>query len=95
MRRVGPESFHVVERPLPGLEEMRHQIDGFSDLAYCLLGLPEEYAPDADCLREGVSMFHQRHRSLLRNNSTLRAVTALVARLLRERLDSYGIPQAQ
>jgi DNA polymerase-3 subunit epsilon len=67
--------------------EMSHQISGFSDLAYCLLGLPGEYAPDADCLREGVSMFHQRHRSLLRNNSTLRAVTALGARLWRERLE--------
>jgi DNA polymerase-3 subunit epsilon len=67
--------------------EMRHQIDGFSDLAYCLLGLPEEYAPDADCLREGVNMFHERHRSLLYSNSALRAVTALGAGLWRERLE--------
>jgi len=67
--------------------EMSHQIDGFSDLAYRLIGLPEEYAPDADCLREGLSVFHQRHRGLIHSNSALRATTALGARLWRERLE--------
>ena len=67
--------------------KMSHRVDGFSDLAYRLLGLPEEYAPDADCLREGVSIFHQRHHSLLHSHSALRAVTALGAQLWRERLE--------
>jgi DNA polymerase-3 subunit epsilon len=67
--------------------EMNHQINGFSDLAYCLLGLPEAYPPDTDCLREGISIFDQRHRSLLYKNSALRAVTALGVRLWRERLE--------
>ncbi|MGD8763577.1 MAG: exonuclease domain-containing protein [Desulfobacteraceae bacterium] len=72
---------------------MSHRIDDFSDLAYCLLGLPAEYAPDADCLREGVSMFHQRHRGLLYSNSALRAVTALGARLWRERLEQLELDE--
>jgi DNA polymerase-3 subunit epsilon len=75
--------------------EMSHQIDGFSDLASCLLGLPEEYAPDADCLREGVSMFHQRHHSLLYSNSALRAITALGARLWRERLEMLDLGEPE
>ncbi len=73
---------------------MGDRIHGFSDLAYRLLSLPEEYAPDADCLRQGVAMFHQRHRTILHSNSTLRTLTQLGARLWREHLELLEFAEA-
>jgi DNA polymerase-3 subunit epsilon len=60
---------------------------GFGKMAYTLLGIPLEYAPEADCLRKGFEIFKQRHARRLHRKHPLRILTELGARLWREHLE--------
>ncbi len=60
---------------------------GFEKMAYTLLGIPLEYAPEEDCLREGFEIFKHRHERRLHQKLPLRILTELGARLWREHLE--------
>ncbi|MEE4262720.1 MAG: GIY-YIG nuclease family protein, partial [Desulfobacteraceae bacterium] len=51
-----------------------------------LLGLSPEHAPDSACLQKGLAIFRAEHCALHQNQSPLRLLTALGARLWRERI---------
>jgi DNA polymerase-3 subunit epsilon len=53
-----------------------------------LLGLAPEYAPDIACLKEGLEIFREDHRDLFTNQSPLRLMTGLGARLWRLRMEA-------
>ena len=59
----------------------------FEKIAYTLLGIPLEYAPEKDCIREGLEIFRQRHQNILHQRHPLRILTWLGARLWREHLE--------
>ena len=59
----------------------------FGKIADTLLGIPLEYAPEKDCLREGVEIFRQRHDGVLQQGHPFRILTGLGARLWREHLE--------
>jgi len=59
----------------------------FEKLADTLLGISLEYAPEKDCLREGVEIFRQRHDGVLQQGHPFRILTGLGARLWREHLE--------
>jgi DNA polymerase-3 subunit epsilon len=56
-----------------------------------LLGIPESYAPDIDCLRAGLALFFTQHREPMRHLPGLRAITAIGARLRRDALAAVEI----
>ena len=56
-------------------------------MAYTLLGIPLEYAPEKDCLREGFEIFKQRHAKHLYQQHPLRILTGLGAQFWREHLE--------
>ena len=51
-----------------------------------LLGLAPEFAPDPDCLKQGLEIFRVDNRNLLKNQTPLRFLTGLGARLWRLKL---------
>jgi DNA polymerase-3 subunit epsilon len=53
-----------------------------------LLGLAPEYAPDPACLQEGLAIFRQEHCNSIQNQSPLRLLTGLGARLWRRRMEA-------
>ena len=50
-----------------------------ADKGAALLGLTPEYAPDPDCLLQGLEIFREDHHALLKNQSPLRFLTGLGA----------------
>ena len=72
----------LLEEGLPVDDE---KIAGFIDQ---FLGLPIEYAPGIDCLREGFGAFQRQHQKIFCCQNALRALTCLGARLWRERLEA-------
>ena len=56
------------------------------ELGYIILGVPQAYAPEPDCLAEGLDLFEHDHRTHLRHPSPLRTLTALGHRLWGQRL---------
>ena len=54
--------------------------------AYAILGVSQTYAPETDCLVEGLVLFRQNHSDRLDNHSTLRIITELGRKLWGERL---------
>jgi DNA polymerase-3 subunit epsilon len=61
--------------------------EGFEKMAYTLLGIPLEHAPEKDCLRKGFEIFKQRHEKRLHQQHPLRILTGLGAQLWREHLE--------
>ena len=57
---------------------------------YALLGVPPTYAPEADCLAEGLALFAHHHRARLKNPSALRILTGLGHELWGERLKAIA-----
>jgi len=56
------------------------------ELGYTILGVPQDYAPEPDCLAEGLDIFRHNHLTRSSHPSSLRTLTALGHRLWRERL---------
>jgi len=69
--------------------------DDHLKLAYAVLGLPPEYAPEIDCLRDGFIIFRENHRSRMKNpnQSALRFLTALGAHLWRQRMETAALAE--
>lgn len=59
-----------------------------------ILALPPEYAPDIECLRAGFELFREHYQEQLGNQTPLRFLTALGARLWRQRLAAQDLEEA-
>jgi DNA polymerase-3 subunit epsilon len=55
---------------------------------YVILGIPEAYAPEPDCLTEGLALFRQNHLTRLMQPSPLRFLAGLGRKLWHERLEA-------
>ena len=55
-------------------------------IGHAILGVPEAWGPQPDCLAEGLALFHRRHLPLLKNSCPLRFLTGLGFTLWRRRL---------
>jgi DNA polymerase-3 subunit epsilon len=60
--------------------------DNFLQSAYVILGIPEAYAPEPDCLTEGLALFRQNHLTRLAQTSPLRFLAGLGRKLWQARL---------
>ncbi len=60
--------------------------DHFLKNAYTLLGVSQAYAPEPDCLVEGLALFRRKHRERLNNPSARRILVGLGRELWNERL---------
>lgn len=60
--------------------------DDLVRIGYAILGMPEVYAPQAECLLEGLTLFRRNHLMRLEQRCPLRILTGLGFRLWRERL---------
>jgi len=56
-----------------------------------ILGLPPEYAPEMNCLMEGLTNFRQKHKKQLKRHPPVRALTALGARLWWNRIEALSL----
>ncbi len=65
------------------------------ELGYAILGVPPDYAPEPDCLVEGLDLFHHHHRVRSSHPSPLRILTALGHRFWRERLEELAKAQTE
>jgi len=61
---------------------------------YSMLAPAPEYAPEFDCLKEGLAIFRQQHGSRLKSQSPLRFLTGLGAELWQAKLDAAALAQA-
>ena len=59
-----------------------------------VLALPPEYAPEFDCLKEGFEIFRQQYGKRLNNQTPLRFLTGLGAKLWQAKLDAAALAQA-
>ena len=64
--------------------------DGVQSIGIRIMGLSEEYAPEPECLQQGLEMFQRKYRHRLKTQPPLRALTAIGARLWRERLEAMA-----
>jgi DNA polymerase-3 subunit epsilon len=64
-------------------------------IADTLLGLPAEYAPEKECLLEGLEVFRHRHYGVLQQGRPLQIITGLGAMLWRERLEQQELEAEQ
>ena len=58
------------------------------ELGPTLLAIPPEYAPEMNCIRDGLQIFRDNYRNQLDRQSPLRFLTALGAQLWREKLET-------
>jgi DNA polymerase-3 subunit epsilon len=56
-----------------------------------LLGIPEAYAPDIDCLLGGLALFRKHHRQQMRHPAALRVITTIGTQLWRDSLAAVEI----
>ncbi|MGD9239854.1 MAG: GIY-YIG nuclease family protein [Desulfobacterales bacterium] len=61
--------------------------DDFLQIGYVILGLPEAYAPEPDCLTQGLALFRQNHLTRLMQSSPLRFLSGLGRKLWHARLE--------
>jgi DNA polymerase-3 subunit epsilon len=69
--------------------------DEVLELGYVILGVPQAYAPEPECLMEGLDLFGHNHLTHLSHSSPLRTLTALGHRLWRERLAELAKTQTE
>jgi DNA polymerase-3 subunit epsilon len=65
---------------------MRLDGDNGAGIGYAVLALPPGYAPEIDCLQKGFDIFRRQHRNRPANQSPLRFLTSLGAKLWQEKL---------
>jgi DNA polymerase-3 subunit epsilon len=64
-------------------------------LGYAVIALPPEYAPDVDCLKQGLDRFRRHHGTRRPNQSALRFLTGLGAKLWQQRLDAAALAETE
>jgi DNA polymerase III epsilon subunit-like protein len=69
-------------------------IRGDIGVGCALLALPPEYAPDPECLEAGLQIFQCRYQQQYSRQSPLGFLTALGARLWRERMEAKALEKA-
>jgi DNA polymerase-3 subunit epsilon len=69
--------------------------DEVLELGYVILGVPQAYAPEPDCLAEGLDLFGHNHLTHLSHSPPLPTLTALGHRLWRERLAELAKDQTE
>jgi DNA polymerase-3 subunit epsilon len=69
--------------------------DEVLELGYVILGVPQAYAPEPDCLAEGLDLFGHNHLTHLPHPSPLRTLTALGHRIWGERLVKLAKAQTE
>jgi DNA polymerase-3 subunit epsilon len=74
-------------------QEMELNDEPDNSIGYSLLALPPEYAAPFECLREGFEIFREYHRSRLNNQTPLRFLTGLGAKLWQEKLDAAALAE--
>ena len=98
-----PDAVHCIG-PLPdgntttamkAFAEWHQNIQGksggdFLQSGYAMLGVPQAYAPEPDCLAEGLALFQVNHQKRLKNPSALRIITGLGHELWNERLKALA-----
>jgi DNA polymerase-3 subunit epsilon len=99
--RAKPDKIHVIG-PLPEgnitaamtafgdwHNAIRHSTeDEFLKIGYDILGVPQSYAPEPDCIAEGLALFHRNQLTRLAHPSPLRIITGLGRELWQERLEA-------
>ena len=68
--------------------------DNDSGLLYSALAIPREYAPKIDCLKEGFAILRANHVHRLKDQSPLRFLTGLGAKLWQDRLEAAALAAA-
>jgi DNA polymerase-3 subunit epsilon len=69
--------------------------DEVFELGTVMLGVPPAYAPEPECLAEGMDLFVEHHLAHLSRRSALRNLSGLGHRLWRERLAELAAAQAE
>jgi len=69
--------------------------DEVLEAGYAILGVPQAYAPEPDCLIAGLDLFGHNHLARLSRPSPLRTLTGLGHRLWRERLAELAKAQTE
>ncbi|MGD9176190.1 MAG: exonuclease domain-containing protein [Desulfobacterales bacterium] len=64
--------------------------DNLLQCGYAMLGVPQTYAPEPDCLSEGLALFEHNHRVRLTTPSVLRVIAGLGRKLWGERLKAIA-----
>ncbi len=72
---------------------MRLDSENGAGIGYAVLALPPEYAPDSECLRQGFDIFRRQHRDRSTNQSALRFLTALGAKLWQDKLAAAALAE--
>ena len=67
-------------------KDRQQSTDHLVQSGYAMLGVPQAYAPEADCLAEGLTLFEHNHRARFKNPSALRILAGLGRELWAERL---------
>ena len=68
---------------------MQLDVDNAAGIGYAMLTLPAEYAPEIDCLQQGFERFGRQHRDRSVNQTPLRFLTSLGAKLWQEKLAKH------
>jgi hypothetical protein len=71
-------------------KERNPSSDNWIQSGYAMLGVPQAYAPEADCLAEGLTLFEHNHRGCFKNPSALRILAGLGRELWAERLKAMA-----
>ncbi len=69
--------------------------DEVLELGYAILGVPPDYAPEPNCLAEGLELFRHHHLVRASHLSPLRILTTLGHGLWRERLEALAKAQTE
>ena len=90
--RIGPlpskstcMAVHAIGRALR--YSIAHSMDEADLSATVLLDIAAEYAPEDDCLREGLSIFKQRYRDMIRDGNVWRSLMAVGTQSWRKRME--------
>ncbi|MGD9149440.1 MAG: exonuclease domain-containing protein, partial [Desulfobacterales bacterium] len=67
-------------------KDRQQSTDHLVQSGYAMLGVPQAYAPEADCLAEGLTLFEHNHRARFKNPSALRILAGLGRELWAERI---------
>jgi DNA polymerase-3 subunit epsilon len=71
-------------------KERNPSSDNWIQSGYAMLGVPQAYAPEADCLAEGLTLFEHNHRGCFKNSSALGILAGLGRELWTERLKAMA-----
>jgi DNA polymerase-3 subunit epsilon len=72
------------------LKAQDQSIDDSLQIGYAMLAVPQTYAPEPDCLVEGLALFQHNHRVRLKTFSALRLIAGLGRILWAERLNAIA-----